>query len=108
MNSYLTSFLKNDNVAAPITTKFLKSIGEGNMQNGLRVIYRCAERKGMIEGAMVAGATAGIIFISKNAWSKVRDILKESREDKKKVNNAILVGQKENQSDSEKEELEKI
>ena len=108
MNNYLTNFLKNDNVAAPITTKFLKSLGEGNMQNGLRVIYRCAERKGMIEGAATAGATVGIMFISKKAWNKVRDTLKERREDKKKVNNAILVSQKENQSDSEKEALEKI
>lgn len=52
-------FLKQERVVATAVTSFLKYVGNGNMQNGLRVVYRHGEMRGIVIGSLSTCAIIG-------------------------------------------------
>lgn len=90
MDECISNFLKQDRVVATATTQFLKYVGRGTMQDGLRVVYHYGERNGIIEGTVATIIVIGGGKIIGNLLSIGVNMVKEHQQDKKMIRHAIL------------------
>lgn len=91
----IMNLLSSENLPAPDVTCPLKSIGDGNMLNGLRTMCSFSYNEGVKRGAIVGGVAVSCAFVMYKGIKYVQSRFSKIRENKgvsEKIQNAFKEG----------------